>query len=146
MKNAENTMKLYLPSLSVNESMARQAVASFVAQLNPTIEELADIKCAVSEAVTNAIVHGYKGSSGMVEMKCRLKGQEIEIDVIDKGCGIEDIPLAMQPLYSGSEEEERSGMGFTVMQSFMDSLKVISEVGVGTTVSMSKKVGVLFDD
>lgn len=142
----DNYIKVEFPSKASNEGLARSVAGAFATQLDITVEELADIKTAVSEAVTNAIVHGYKGTKGIVEMKCRLKDNGIEIDIIDKGCGIEDIPLAMQPLYSSSEDDERSGMGFTVMQSFMDTVKVVSELGVGTTVSMAKKVGVLLDD
>ncbi len=142
----DNYIKVEFPSMPCNEGFARGVAGAFATQLDITVEELADIKTAVSEAVTNAIVHGYSGTNGIVEMRCRIRGQEIEIDITDKGCGIADIPLAMQPLYSGSAEEERSGMGFTVMQSFMDTLKVVSELGVGTTVSMTKKVGVLLDD
>ncbi len=142
----DNYIKVEFPSKSCNEGFARGVAGAFATQLDITVEELADIKTAVSEAVTNAIVHGYAGTKGIVEMRCRIKDFEIEIDIIDKGCGIKDVPLAMQPLYSSSEDDERSGMGFTVMQTFMDTVKVVSEVGVGTTVSMTKKVGVLIDD
>lgn len=142
----DNYIKVEFPGISCNESFARGVAGAFATQLDITVEELADIKTAVSEAVTNAIVHGYAGTKGIVEMKCRIKDNDIEIDIIDKGCGIKDVPLAMQPLYSSSEDDERSGMGFTVMQSFMDTVKVVSELGVGTTVSMTKKVGVLLDD
>ena len=136
-----NEMSVSFLSCSANEGFARAAVAAFVSQLDPTIDELSDIKTAVSEAVTNAIVHGYSGGCGMVEMKCRALGRTIEITITDYGCGIDDVALAMQPLYSGSDDEERSGMGFTVMQSFMDSLSVESEPGVGTTVTMTKRTG-----
>lgn len=142
----ENYMKLEFPSKSENESFARAAAGAFATQLDISIEELADIKTAVSEAVTNAIVHGYRGIRGTVEMTCKIKGHTIEIVVCDKGHGIEDIALAMQPLYSGSEDEERSGMGFTVMQSFMDTLNVESRLGEGTIVTMTKMVGALFND
>jgi len=137
----ENYMRLEFPSKSQNESFARAAVGAFVTQLDPTLEELADIKTAVSEAVTNAIIHGYAGIKGMVEIICKLSGQEVSVTVIDTGRGIADIALAMQPLYSGTPDEDRSGMGFTVMESFMDSLKVDSEVGRGTSVTMTKRVG-----
>ena len=140
-KTIVNQTKITFPSLSQNEAYSRSVAASFVSQLNPTYDELSDIKCAVSEAVTNAIVHGYSGGCGMVEMKCRALGRTIEITITDYGCGINDVALAMQPLYSGSDDEERSGMGFTVMQSFMDSLSVESEPGVGTTVTMTKRTG-----
>ena len=142
----KNRAKVIFDAISVNEGFARMVVMGFMMDMNPTMDELQDVKTAVSEAVTNAIVHGYAGTKGIVEMKCRIKDNDIEIDIIDKGCGIKDVPLAMQPLYSSSEDDERSGMGFTVMQSFMDTVKVVSELGVGTTVSMTKKVGVLLDD
>ena len=139
MKNAENTMKLYLPSLSVNESMARQAVASFVAQLNPTIEELADIKCAVSEAVTNAIVHGYKYKSGTVYIGVTYYGDRtVNIEIKDKGCGIENVKEAMTPLFTTDTSGERSGMGFAVMQTFMDKLDVRSKLNEGVRILMTK--------
>lgn len=142
----ENYIRVEFPAKSCNEGFARAAAGAFAAQLDPTVEELADIKTAVSEAVTNAIVHGYADIRGLVEMKCRINGRSIEISICDKGHGIPDIALAMQPLYSGSCDEERSGMGFTVMQSFMDTLKVDSRVGEGTTITMTKRVGVAFDD
>lgn len=138
----ENYMKLEFPSKSQNEGFARAAVGAFATQLDLTCEELADIKTAVSEAVTNAIVHGYANMKGVVEVICRISGCEIEVSVTDKGRGIEDIELAMQPLYSGTPDEDRSGMGFTVMESFMDTLQVESEVGEGTTVTMTKRVGI----
>ena len=142
----DNYIKIEFPSLSCNEAFARAAAGALAARLDITVEELADIKTAVSEAVTNAIVHGYAGSCGMIEMRCGVVGRTIEITVSDFGRGIEDIALAMQPLYSGSDDEERSGMGFTVMQSFMDSLSVESELGVGTTVTMTKRAGADFDE
>ncbi|MBE5041059.1 anti-sigma F factor [Ructibacterium gallinarum] len=137
----ENYMKLEFPSKSQNEAFARAAVGAFAAQLDLTCEELADIKTAVSEAVTNAIVHGYPLKRGMVEIECRISGNQIEITVTDQGKGIEDIELAMQPLYSGSPDEDRSGMGFTVMESFMDTLQVQSAVDQGTAVTMTKRIG-----
>lgn len=142
----ENYIRVEFPAKSCNEAFARATAGAFAAQLDITVEELADIKTAVSEAVTNAIVHGYAGIRGTVEMKCRITGQTIEIVITDKGHGIPDVTLAMQPLYSGSDDDERSGMGFTVMQSFMDTLKVDSRVGEGTCVTMTKKAGSLFDD
>lgn len=142
----DNYIRIEFPSKSCNEAFARAAVGAFSAQLDLTVEELADIKTAVSEAVTNAIVHGYSDIRGIVELKCRITHHTIEITVSDKGRGIADISLAMQPLYSGSGDGERSGMGFTVMQSFMDTLNVESKVGVGTTVTMTKTVGAFFDD
>ena len=137
----KNYMKLEFPSKSVNEGFARTAVGVFATQLDLTVEELADIKTAVSEAVTNAIIHGYADTKGMVEVICRLAGNELEVTVKDTGKGILDVELAMQPLYSGTTDEDRSGMGFTVMESFMDTLTVDSAVGEGTTVTMTKRVG-----
>jgi stage II sporulation protein AB (anti-sigma F factor) len=132
-------MKLYLPSLSINESMARQAVASFVAQLNPTIEELADIKCAVSEAVTNAIVHGYRYKSGIVYIGVKYySDRTVVIEIRDKGCGIKNVKEAMTPLYTTDTSGERSGMGFAVMQTFMDKLDVYSQLDKGVRVLMTK--------
>ncbi len=142
----ENYIRVEFPGKSCNEAFARATAGAFAAQLDLTIEELADIKTAVSEAVTNAIVHGYAGIRGVVEMKCRIIGRVFEVTVKDKGHGIADIDLAMQPLYSGSDDEERSGMGFTVMQSFMDTLQVDSAVGEGTVVIMTKRVGAVLDD
>ena len=140
MKNFENSMKLYLPSLSVNEGMARQAVASFVSQLNPTIEELADIKCAVSEAVTNSIVHGYKYKSGTIYIGVKYCNEDrtVIIDIKDNGCGIEDVKKAMTPLFTTDTTGERSGMGFAVMQAFIDKLDVTSKANDGVRVVMTK--------
>lgn len=133
-----NEMKLEFLSKSNNESFARIVSAAFVSQLDPTIEELADIKTAVSEAVTNAIIHGYENSCGYVKMECKLYEHAVEIMVSDEGTGIDDIELARQPLYTTKPDLERSGMGFTVMESFMDSIEVYSEIGVGTTIKMFK--------
>lgn len=142
MKRIENQMKLYLPSLSVNESMARQAVAAFIAQLNPTIEEISDIKCAVSEAVTNAIVHGYKYKSGMIYIGVKYySDRTVIIEVRDKGCGIQDVKEAMTPLFTTDTSGERSGMGFAVMQTFTDSLDVRSKLNSGVRILMTKKLG-----
>lgn len=136
-----NKMQMKFPSLSVNEAMARGMVAVFVSQLDPEITELADIKCAVSEAVTNCIVHGYRESAGFVTLSVSiLEGRVVRIDVKDKGCGIPDVKQARQPLYTTDAAGERSGMGFTVMESFMDCLRVTSRVGKGTTVSMCRQL------
>lgn len=141
MKRAENQMKLYLPSLSVNEGMARNAVASFVAQLNPTLEEISDIKCAVSEAVTNSIVHGYKFSSGTIYIGVKyFSDRTVIIEITDKGCGIENVAKAMTPLFTTDTSGERSGMGFAVMQTFMDKLNVRSKLGKGVRVLMTKQL------
>jgi stage II sporulation protein AB (anti-sigma F factor) len=138
--NVLNEMKLEFLSRSANESLARSSVSQFAAQLDPTLEELGDIKTAVSEAVTNAVVHGYPDKLGLVYLRARLlEGGILEISVRDKGAGISDIPQARTPLYT-TGGEERSGMGFTIMESFMDSLKVRSTPGRGTTVTMRKRV------
>ncbi|MGI6778982.1 MAG: anti-sigma F factor [Acetivibrionales bacterium] len=134
-----NEMKLEFLSKSNNESFARVVAAAFVSQLDPTVEELADVKTAVSEAVTNAVIHGYENSSGYVKMQCKLFNNAVEIIIEDEGKGIEDIEQARQPLYTSKPEMERSGMGFTVMESFMDSIEVFSEKGKGTKVIMYKK-------
>ena len=136
----ENEMKLEFISKSSNEAFARVAVAAFAAQLDPTIEELADIKTAVSEAVTNSIIHGYEDKQGIIKILCRLKENEIIIEISDTGKGIEDIEAAKEPLYTTKPNLERSGMGFTIMESFMDSMEIESIVGLGTKVTMSKKI------
>lgn len=133
-----NEMTIIFDSRPVNEGLARIVAASFCTQLNPTLEEVADIKTAVSEAVTNCILHGYEGKVHKIRMSCRLKERELYIDVADEGIGIPDIEKAMEPLYTTKPETERSGMGFTFMEAFMDELWVESEVGHGTTVHMKK--------
>lgn len=138
-----NEMKCTFPSLSVNEAYARTAVTAFAAQLDLTIEEIADIRTAVSEAVTNAIVHGYRGAVGTIELCVKLlEGNEVYIRIKDCGCGIPDVAQAMEPLYTTAAAEERAGLGFAVMESFMDKLSVKSKVGRGTTVVMRKRLGV----
>ena len=138
MEKYDNEMKLEFLSNPNNEALARIAVASFVATLDPTIEEISDIKTAVSEAVTNSIIHGYENTNGIVTIKSRIKGNTIEVDVIDVGKGIENIEKAKEPLYTTKPEEERSGMGFTIMESFMDEISVTSTVGKGTKIFMKK--------
>ena len=138
----DNEMKLEFISKSANEAFARITVAAFASQLDPTIEELADIKTAVSEAVTNCIIHGYEGTSGIVKVECKLKDNCVEIEISDNGKGISDIELARKPLYTTKANLERSGMGFTIMESFMDELKVESIEGMGTKVSMRKYIQV----
>ena len=134
-----NKMQIKLPSLSVNEGMARAVAAAFVSQLDPTATELADIKCAVSEAVTNCIVHGYRDTVGQVKMTVKLcQGRIVRIEISDKGCGIADVKQARQPLFTTDAAGERSGMGFTVMESFTDGVRVSSKPGKGTTVTMVK--------
>ena len=136
----ENHMTLEFPSRSANESFARAAVACFAAQMDPNLEELNDIKTAVSEAVTNCIVHAYKEKIGIITLKCRILPESVlDIIVKDKGCGMEDVEKARQPMFS-TGGEERSGMGFTIMESFMSSLKVTSAPGKGTTVHMKRKI------
>lgn len=136
----DNEMKLEFVSKSSNEAFARITVAAFASQLDPTIEELSDIKTAVSEAVTNCIIHGYENTSGIVKVECKLKDNCIEIEISDNGKGIEDIELARRPLYTSKANLERSGMGFTIMESFMDDVSVKSVVGLGTKVIMKKKI------
>ena len=136
-----NEIKIKLPSHSVNEGMARALCASFCAQLDPTSTEIADVKCAVSEAVTNCIVHAYKDTVGIIYITVRLlEGGIARIDIRDKGCGIEDVSLARQPLFTTDAENERSGMGFTVMESFCDGVNVSSRPGKGTTVTLLKRL------
>ena len=133
-------MKIEFLSKSANEAFARIAVASFASQLDPTIEEIADIKTSVSEAVTNSIIHGYSNREGIVKIKARLYENEIEIEVSDNGAGIENIEEAREPLYTTKGNLERSGMGFTIMENFMDNLSVESIVGLGTKIVMTKKI------
>ncbi len=141
MKNIyENEMKLEFVSKSNNEAFARISVAAFAAQLDPTVEELADIKTAVSEAVTNAIVHGYEDKEGTVKILCKLVGNSITIEISDTGKGIENIEMAKRPLYTSKPDLERSGMGFTIMENFMDEMEVQSIVGLGTKVIMKKVI------
>ena len=140
-KNYDNEMKIEFISNPNNEALARIAVASFAASLDPTIEEISDIKTAVSEAVTNSIIHGYEDTKGIVIIKARVIHKTIEIYVIDNGRGIEDIEKAKEALYTSKPELERSGMGFTIMENFMDEMKVESILGVGTKVTMKKVIG-----
>ena len=140
MKNT-NEMELVFESRSVNEGFARVAVAAFMTQLNPTLEEVADVKTAVSEAVTNAIIHGYDKEIQKIWIRCRLEDSTLYIEVEDEGKGMEDIKKAMQPLFTTKPELERSGMGFSFMEAFMDSIQVESKVGQGTTVKMKKEIG-----
>ena len=135
-----NEMKSEFKSKSVNESFARITVAAFVSQLDPTVEEIADIKTAVSEAVTNAVVHAYKDMEGIVKINTKIEDNKIIIEVIDSGQGIENIEEAKKPLFTSKEGEERSGMGFTIMESFMDELNVESVIGLGTKVTMVKEL------
>ena len=133
-----NEMTIIFDSRPTNEALARVAVASFCTQLNPTLEEVSDLKTAVSEAVTNCIIHGYEGEVHKIQVDCRLSGQELTVDVIDHGVGIADIQKAMEPMFTTKPDKDRSGMGFTFMEAFMDEVLVESEVGRGTTVHMKK--------
>ena len=134
-------MKLQIPSKSSNESFARIAVASFFSQLDPTVDEISDIKTAVSEAVTNSIVHGYANEIGTIFIHAKIiDDNKIYIRIRDKGCGIDDLDQAMEPMFTTCKTGERSGLGFTVMQSFMDRLRVISKKGKGTTVTLTKRL------
>lgn len=134
-------MRLWMESSSENEAFARTVVAAYITRLDPTLEELADVKTAVSEAVTNSIIHGYNGTSGEIEIVCQIQEQDVYIEVADQGVGIEDIEKAMEPLYTTKPEWERSGMGFAFMEAFMDELEVSSEVGKGTRVKLKKHIG-----
>ena len=140
MKNT-NEMEIIFDSHSSNEGCARVAVASFLTQLNPTVEEVSDVKTAISEAVTNAIIHGYENEIHKVSIRCRIEGQQMTVEVRDHGVGIENIEQAMTPLYTSKPELERSGMGFAFMEAFMDHVEVESEPGEGTTVRMKKTIG-----
>lgn len=140
MRNT-NEMELVFDSISVNEGFARVAVAAFMSQLNPTLEEVSDVKTAVSEAVTNAIIHGYEKEVKKIRIHCNLKEHTIYIEVEDYGKGMEDVKQAMEPMFTSKPELERSGMGFSFMEAFMDEIEVESEPGKGTLVKMQRKIG-----
>ena len=145
MKRKINEMELKLPALSINEAVSRSVISAFVAELNPTVEELGDLRCAVSEAVTNCIVHAYKGCPTdqlcYIYISVRLyDNREITVVITDEGCGIEDTELARKPSFTTGESGERCGMGFLVMESYTDYLSVSSEKGKGTSVMMRKKL------
>jgi len=141
---SDNKMSIEFVSKSQNEGFARVAVAAFVAQLDPTIDEINDVKTAVSEAVTNSIIHGYENKEDkLIRIEAEINENEVTIGIIDKGVGIEDIEKAMEPLYTSRPDIERSGMGFTVMETFMDDLKVESEKGIGTKIIIKKKFNVV---
>lgn len=140
MRNT-NEMELIFDSVSENEQFARVTVAAFLTQLNPTLEEVSDVKTAVSEAVTNAIIHGYNEEIHKIKIVCRLEGKEFFIRVEDRGVGIPDVKKAMEPLFTTKPELERSGMGFVFMEAFMDNVTVESETGKGTCVTMKKTIG-----
>ena len=136
-----NEMKLEFDSRSANEAFARVTVASFMTQLNPTLEEVSDVKTAVSEAVTNAIIHGYENHVNKVQIYAGIEGRTLHLEISDRGVGIPDVKKAMEPLYTTRPELERSGMGFSFMEAFMDEVEVHSAPGKGTTVIMKKKIG-----
>lgn len=136
----ENEMKLEFLSKSSNEAFARISVAAFAAQLDPTIEEIADIKTAVSEAVTNCIIHGYEDCIGIIKINCYIEENSIIIVISDSGKGIENVKEAKEPLYTSKPDLERSGMGFTIMDSFMDKLEIESIIGIGTKITMRKAI------
>lgn len=141
-----NEIKVSFPSLSENERFSRLAVSGFASQLDPQVDEISDIKTAVSEAVTNSIVHAYKNEIGKIELVARIyDDNEIYIKIKDHGCGIPDVKKAMEPLFTTSPEEERAGLGFAVMESFMDKLRVISKEGKGTSVILTKKLRTKLD-
>ncbi|UHA72914.1 anti-sigma F factor [Paenibacillus sp. 481] len=136
-----NVMKLQFSSRSENEAFARVAVAAFVSQLDPTLEELTDLKTVISEAVTNCIIHGYDNDpSGMVTIEAVIEDEEVTLTVADEGRGIEDIELARQPLYTSKPDMDRSGMGFTIMENFMDQFEITSQYRAGTTIRMKKRI------
>ena len=138
-------MTVTFSSLPVNEAFARMAVSAFIMPLDPTVSEITDIKTAVSEAVTNSIIHGYDGLSGDIVLLCSYEGREIYIEISDRGRGIDDVARAVEPFFTTREDEERSGMGFTIMQTFMTAFSVRSKRGEGTTVTMSKRFGAAND-
>ncbi|MXP78517.1 anti-sigma F factor [Lachnospiraceae bacterium WCA-9-b2] len=136
-----NEMQLIFDSRSSNESFARVTVAAFMTSLNPTVEEVSDVKTAVSEAVTNAIIHGYENEIHNIHIRARTEGRTLYLEIEDEGKGIEDVKQAMEPLFTTKPELDRSGMGFSFMEAFMDSLEVMSAPGKGTTVKMEKTIG-----
>jgi stage II sporulation protein AB (anti-sigma F factor) len=136
----DNEMKLEFTSKTSNEAFARITVAAFASQLDPNIDELSDIKTAISEAVTNSIIHGYENEEGIVKIFARIFANTLEVEISDNGKGIENVEMAMKPLYTSKPNLERSGMGFTIMESFMDDIKVESAIGIGTRVIMKKKI------
>ena len=142
----DNEMTLTFRAVSANESFARVSVAAFALQLDPAVSEITEIKTAVSEAVTNSIIHAYDNSSGVVHIWCGCSNNRLYIEITDNGKGIENVSEAMEPLYTSKPEQERSGLGFTIMESFMDKMEVFSEVGKGTKVIMEKNIGQCADN
>jgi len=142
----ENHMQVHFDAKSVNEGLARMVVTAFMTNMNPTLEQIADVKTAVSEAVTNAIIHGYEDETKQVELTCDQNGQQLVVTVEDHGVGIEDLEQALQPFFTTKPELERSGMGFSFMEAFMDSVKVESELHIGTRITMEKEIGKVEDE
>ena len=136
-----NNMKVEFEALPENEGFARVTVAAFLTPLNPTLEEIEDVKTAVSEAVTNAVIHGYKEQGGTIEISCVLEKDLLKMEITDQGCGIENVEQAMEPMFTTCPEDGRSGMGFSFMEAFMDQVEVVSAPGKGTSVTMKKKIG-----
>lgn len=141
--NNTNEMVVEFSSVASNERFARMVVAAFLTSTNPTLEEVSDVKTAVSEAVTNSIIHGYESKDGMIRIKAVVKGRSIYLEITDEGVGIEDVKKAMEPLYTTKPQEDRSGMGFAFMEAFMDKVVVESTYGKGTVVKMWKEIGVI---
>ena len=139
-ENRPEVLRMEIESLSRNEEFARVVVSVFMARMNPTLEELDDVKTAVSEAVTNAVIHGYQGNGGIIYLEVKILGQELTVTVKDTGIGIPNIPQAMEPMFTTAPEGERSGMGFSFMEAFMDEVSVESEPDKGTVVTMKKKI------
>ena len=142
----ENHMQVHFDAKSVNEGLARMVVTAFMTNMNPTLEQIADVKTAVSEAVTNAIIHGYEDETKQVELTCDQNGQQLVVTVEDHGVGIEDLEQALQPFFLPKPELERSGMVFSFMEAFMDSVKVESELHIGTRITMEKEIGKVEDE
>lgn len=140
-KERREEMRLEIESLSENEEFARVVIAVFLSRLNPTLEEIDDVKTAVSEAVTNAVIHGYQNGPGTIYIKAGIEGRLFTIEIQDTGAGIPDVGKAMEPMYTSDTTGERSGMGFSFMEAFMDEVEVTSALGKGTTVTMKKRIG-----
>ena len=141
MENRKEQLRMEIESLSKNEEFARVVVAVFISRMNPTLEELDDVKTAVSEAVTNAVIHGYQGKDGIIYIEASVEGDELTVAVRDKGVGIRDVKQAMEPMFTSDATGERSGMGFSFMEAFMDEVKVESAPDEGTTGTMKKRIG-----
>ena len=141
MENRKEQLRMEIESLSKNEEFARVVAAVFISRMNPTLEELDDVKTAVSEAVTNAVIHGYQGKDGIIYIEASVEGDELTVIVRDKGVGIRDVKQAMEPMFTSDTTGERSGMGFSFMEAFMDEVRVESAPDEGTTVTMKKRIG-----